>query len=207
MSRGRIPQSYFSEVKMAGKADSEVKAMDAAWSALSPLEPDEQRRVLIWLIDKLKLSGSVSLGALSSGTPMTPKQPSATPTAGGSETELTPKQFMAQKKPKTDGERITCLAFYLTNYRQTQQFKTKDLTDLNTKEAAGPRFSNAAAAANNAMRDQYLAPAGGGQKQITIRGEALVNALPDREKVAAAMQEHPARRRKPSKARRRRSAK
>jgi hypothetical protein len=46
---------------MPGKADSEVKAMETSLGALSGLEPDEQRRVLVWLIDKLKLSGSVSL--------------------------------------------------------------------------------------------------------------------------------------------------
>ena len=190
---------------MVGKADSEVKAMDAAWTALSNLEPDEQRRVVLWLIDKLKLSGAVSLApAALGGAPA--HQPTGGPSAGTvTGGGLTAKQFMAQKKPKTDAERVTCLAYFLTRQRDTAQFKTKALTDLN-KEAAGATFSNAAVAVSNATRDHYLAPAGGGMKQITVRGEAVVDALPDRERVKAALLENPMRRRKPSKGKRGKSS-
>jgi hypothetical protein len=190
---------------MPGKADSEVKAMDTALNALSPLDQDEQRRVLSWLTDKLKLSGSVSPGPPPLALPATPQQATVPPPPGGPGSGLTPKQFMAEKKPKTDAERITCLAYYMTNQRGTKEFKTNELTALN-KEGAGSPFSNAAVAANNAMRDQYMAPAGGGKEQITVRGEAVVEALPDRSKVQAALQERPARRRKPSKTKRRKSA-
>jgi hypothetical protein len=185
---------------MAGKADSEVGAMNTALSALSGLETDEKRRILVWLIDKLKMSGSVSLGnpVPAPGTPIVPSPP-ASPAGNVSGTESTPKQFMASKKPKSDAERITCLAYFLTHQRGTAQFKTKDLTALNT-EAAGSPFSNAAVAVNNAALSNYLAAAGGGAKQITARGEALVEALPDREKVTAALEENPARKRKPKKA-------
>src|SRR5437762_3507811 len=33
--------------------------------------------------------------------------------------ELSPKDFMFQKQPRTDVERIACLAYYLTHYRDT----------------------------------------------------------------------------------------
>lgn len=105
-------------------------------------------------------------------------------------TSLTPKQFMAQKQPKSDIERITCLAYYLTHFKNTPQFKTVDLTHLNT-DAAQPKLSNASFAARNAVTNQYLAPAGGGKKQIAPRGEAVVKALPDRTAVAAALKSHP----------------
>lgn len=118
---------------------------------------------------------------------------------------LTPKQFVAQKKPKTDAERITCLAYFMTHHRGTPQFKTKDLTELN-KEAAGSPFSNAAVAVSNATRDHYMAPAGGGAKQITVRGEEVVAALPDRERVQAALEANPARRRKAHKGKQRKSS-
>ena len=108
---------------------------------------------------------------------------------------ISAKAFMAEKRPKTDMERVTCLAFYLTHYRGTQFFKTRDLTDLN-KDAAQPQLSNATVAARNATNHQYLALAGGGSKQITTRGEALVQALPDREKVKTALEQHPLARRK-----------
>ena len=50
--------------------------------------------------------------------------------------ELSPKEFLFQKQPKTDVERVACLAYYLTHYRGTPHFKTVDISKLNT-EAAG----------------------------------------------------------------------
>ena len=111
---------------------------------------------------------------------------SATANAGGGQS---PKSFMAQKRPSSGIERVACLAYYLDRYRGTQQFKTRDLTKLNT-EAAQPTLSNAAVFARNAVDAQYLSKAGGGAKQITVLGEAIVDALPDREKVKAAIETH-----------------
>lgn len=76
-------------------------------------------------------------------------------------------------------ERITCLAYYLTHYRETPHFKTLDLSKLNT-EAAQLKFSNAAFASDNAVRAGLLVPAGKGAKQISALGELYVQALPDR---------------------------
>jgi len=94
----------------------------------------------------------------------------------------TPKTFIAQKKPSSEIERITCLAYYLDRYRNVSAFKTKDLTKLNT-EAAQPTFSNPTVFARNAETAGYLAKAGGGSKQISDLGESLVKVFPDREKV------------------------
>lgn len=113
-----------------------------------------------------------------------------------------PKAFMTSRRPKTDMERVTCLAYYLTHSKSTASFKTKDLTDLNI-EAAQPKLSNPSATARNAVANGYLSLAGGARKQITSKGEALVTALPDRDKVAAAMAEHPTRKRKKRKKSRR----
>jgi hypothetical protein len=114
---------------------------------------------------------------------------------GGLPAEISPKQFMAEKRPKTDMQRVACLAFYLTHHRATQFFKTRDLTELN-KEAAQPQMSNPTVAVRNATSHQYLALAGGGSKQITTRGEEMVKALPDHEKVKAALENNPLARRK-----------
>lgn len=95
---------------------------------------------------------------------------------------LTPKEFMVQKRPSTDIERVTCLAYYLDRYRDTREFKVKELTDLN-REAQQVKFSNPSAAARNAVQLGYLTSPGGGRKQITSTGEAVVEALPDRAQV------------------------
>src|SRR5580765_1118310 len=114
---------------------------------------------------------------------------------GTPSTEISPKHFMAEKRPKTDMQRVACLAFYLTHHRNIQFFKTRDLTDLN-KEAAQPQMSNPTVAVRNATNQQYLAIAGGGSKQITTRGEEMVKALPDHERVKAALENNPMARRK-----------
>lgn len=103
--------------------------------------------------------------------------------------DLSPKQFMVQKNPKTDMQRIACLGYYLTHSRKTPHFKTKDLNLLN-REAAQPQLSNPAAAVRNAAANKYLSPAGSGQKQITSVGEAIVKALPDFDKVKEEIDKH-----------------
>ncbi len=93
---------------------------------------------------------------------------------------------MFQKQPKTDVERATCLAYYLTHYRDTPYFKTLDISKLNT-EAAQVKFSNAAVAVDNATKSRYLVAATKGNKQLSSLGEQFVLALPDRDKVKEVM--------------------
>jgi hypothetical protein len=110
--------------------------------------------------------------------------------------EITPKQFIAQKRPSNDYERVTCLAYYLTHRRNSPQFKTRDITKLSTEAAL--HVSNLSQAVGHATtRHHFLASAGRGAKQITTLGEAVAEALPDQERVKAVIREHkPGRRRK-----------
>ncbi len=102
------------------------------------------------------------------------------------DTTLSPKEFLLEKAPRTDVERIATLAFYLTHYRDTPHFKTLDLSKLNT-EAAQPKFSNAANSANNAVKQGYLVPSTKGQRQLSAAGERFVAALPDRDEAKRVM--------------------
>lgn len=99
----------------------------------------------------------------------------------------TPKLFLMEKQPRTDVERIACLAYYLAHYRDTPQFKTLDLGKLNT-EAAQPKFSNAAYTVNNAQKMGYLVPGTKGQRQLSGPGERFVAALPDRSAAREALE-------------------
>jgi hypothetical protein len=120
--------------------------------------------------------------------PSTTLGQTAQPTYPGfsDDTSMSPKEFLFQKQPRTDVERIAALAYYLTHYRDMPQFKTLDLTKLNT-EAAQPKFSNAASSANNAVKQGYLVPTTRGQRQLSAAGERFVAALPDRDAARAAM--------------------
>lgn len=101
--------------------------------------------------------------------------------------DLSPKEFMQGKAPKTDVEKIACLAYYLTHYRDTPHFKTLDLSKLNT-EAAQLKFANAAQAAKNAARRGFLTAASkAGMKQLSAIGEEYVAGLPDRDVARKAL--------------------
>jgi len=99
---------------------------------------------------------------------------------------INPKEFLLRKQPRTDVERIACLAYYLTHYRDQLYFKTLDISKLNT-EAAQIKLSNPASAVDNATNYGYLAQAARETKQISAPGEKYVEALPDREAARAAM--------------------
>ena len=99
---------------------------------------------------------------------------------------MSPKAFLIEKQPRTDVERMACLAYYLTHYRDTPHFKTLDLSQLNT-EAAQPKFANAANTTNNAVKRGYLVQSTKGQRQLGAAGERFVLALPDRDAAKAAM--------------------
>ena len=115
------------------------------------------------------------------------------PTAIAPREPPSPKDFLFKKQPSTDVERVACLAFYLTHYRDTPHFKTIDVSKLNT-EAAQRKFANAASAVSNATQLGYLALASKGMKQLAAEGERYVDELPDRAAAKAAFRTRKARR-------------
>lgn len=117
---------------------------------------------------------------------------------------ISPKEFLMEKFPQTDVERVACLAYYLNHYKDMPHFKTIDISKLNT-EAAQRKFANATKAVNNATNYGYLAPATKGQKQLSAAGELFVQALPDRLAAKEAMT-HARPRRKPKVANKKKKA-
>jgi hypothetical protein len=108
------------------------------------------------------------------------------PTSFEQRDQLAPKEFMLRKQPQTDVDRVACLAYYLTHYRDTRHFKTTDISLLNT-EAAQVKFSNTAYSVINATNAGLLVPAGKGAKQLSAVGEKYVEMLPDRTAAREAM--------------------
>jgi restriction endonuclease Mrr len=170
-----------------------AEALNAVIQVLSPLDDKDRTRVLnsVNTFFDHESGGSRGQGEATVATSAT-HQPSMRPSFS-EDRAPSPKEFLFQKQPRTDVERIACLAFYLTHFRDTPHFKTLDLAKLNT-EAAQIKFSNATYATDNATKAGFLAVVAKGQKQITAWGEQFVTALPDREAALKAISQARARR-------------
>ena len=166
--------------------DSDIKtaeALETIIRLLTPLDVEARKRIFTAVLAFFQINVGAS-NFVSHERP-TVSDRSARPSFSERETP-SPKEFLLQKQPRTDVERIACLAYYLTHFRDTPFFKTLDLAKLNT-EAAQPKFSNAAYSATNAASAGYLAPGPSGQRQISAAGEQFVIALPDRVAARAAI--------------------
>ena len=86
-----------------------------------------------------------------------------------------PKEFMLDKAPRTDVERVACLAYYLARYRGIAHFKTGEISALHTESAHKP-FSNPSQAVENATKMGYLVPSVKGSKQLSALGLDQVNS-------------------------------
>lgn len=150
-------------------------------SALSGLSDEDRLRILqtVMTFYRLSFGSPISKPRLSSPTVDQDLSYSA-------ESSVTPKDFLLEKQPRTDVERVACLAYYLTHYRNQPHFKTLELNKLNT-EAAQPKFSNATYSAQNAVNMGYLALADKGNRQLSAAGEQFVRVLPDRDAARQAM--------------------
>lgn len=176
----------------------EAQVLTTAIASLQQLTGAGRERVLTTLLTFFGVTGG-SGSRPASGTSVQGVTSAAPPYQAGSFSEdrsLSPKAFLIDKKPSTDVERMTCLAYYLTHYRNTPEFKTIDLSKLNT-EAAQVKLSNPAFAVENAVKSGFLVPTSRGNKMISANGELYVQALPDREAARAAVSH--ARRRRRSK--------
>jgi hypothetical protein len=143
-------------------------------------------RLLKSAITFLRLDGAFGVRqsvATSASSAVQPPAGLSAPDSGSSfstRTEMSPKQFLIEKQPANDIERVACLAYYLTHFRSMPEFKTLDISKLNT-EAAQPKFSNPSVPVDSATRRGYIVTTSGWNKQLGALGEQFVQALPDRE--------------------------
>jgi hypothetical protein len=136
---------------------SAAQALNTIISILNNLDHDARKRVIETVSTFFQIEGKIPSRDLEapdhaavSGRPSRP--------SFSADTSLSPKEFLLEKQPRTDVERIACLAFYLTHFGDMPHFKSLDLAKLNT-EAAQPKFSNIAYATANAASMGYLADA------------------------------------------------
>jgi hypothetical protein len=165
--------------------ETEFEALQTVIAALQPLTPEARRRIFESAGTFLEIASPRAAHrdqAVTTSPGVTrPHQPDFS-----EDRAMGPKEFLLEKQPRTDVERVACLAYYLTHYRDMPHFKTLDLSKLNT-EGAQPKFTNASNATNNAVKRGYLVSATKGQRQLSAAGEQFVQSLPDRDAARAAM--------------------
>tara|TARA_R110002111_G_C5999059_1_gene372914 strand:- start:4029 stop:4613 length:585 start_codon:yes stop_codon:yes gene_type:complete len=175
----------------------EVEALQLVLNALSPLPPETQSRLLssaaVFLNIDTGIRGGLQASSITSSKNETGDERQRFEFQG--RPDMSSKQFMAEKNPRSDIERVACLAYYLTHYKDQPHFKTADITAIN-REAAQLGFSNSARSVSNAATKGLLAPAGKGKKQITAVGEQYVSALPDSDAAKKAFKAMAPKRRK-----------
>lgn len=159
---------------------NEAAVLQRIIAELSPLTADARRRLIDTVCTFLGLAAPNGEAPSSPGGTRSPSGGRAPSFQFSEADEPSVKVFVHEKAPTTDVERVACLAYYLAHHRSTPNFKTKDITALNTEAAQRP-FSNTAVAVDNATKTGYLVPSIKGCKQLSAAGERFVQALPDRE--------------------------
>ena len=175
---------------MDDNSQTNLSALTTIVAALAPLSREEQQRTLQAVAVFLGVTWESGQKQNSNGFGSPPAQSSQTPLNAASsfseDRAISAKEFLRDKKPSSDVEKVACLGYFLSHYRETPHFKTLEISTLNT-EAAQPKFSNASMAVENATKAGLLVPALKGSKQLSSAGEHYVQLLPDREAAREAM--------------------
>jgi hypothetical protein len=161
---------------------SEVDAMRDADVALGNLasDTDAQRRVIQWLAAKYAANLPMSeLRRVDSAMHQVSDKPQDI------------KSFMSLKRPLNNYERVACLAYYLEKFKDIPDVGSKEIVEANT-EARLPKMSNPAVFIKHATHTYgYLNSIGQRRLVVSSRGEAVVEALPERAKVDEVLENFP----------------
>jgi hypothetical protein len=156
---------------------SEVDAMRDIDEALGKLDAEAQQRVLEWASSKHGLKLRVQFDGGGSSPHATLPQPQRTADI---------KAFLAQKRPDSFYERVACLVYFLEKFAGQSEVGTNDITKANS-DARLSKLTNPAVFVKHATHTYgYLTSLGKRKFAISSRGEAVVEALPDRAKVEEA---------------------
>ncbi|MGZ4037872.1 MAG: hypothetical protein ACXVPQ_08595 [Bacteroidia bacterium] len=166
---------------------SEIDALKAIDSYLDQLTNEQRTWIFNFIMSKYGLSHTNNQHIVKNGSTQAMNNGGSDSSTG----EMSIKQFLAMKKPEGFYEQITCLGYYLEKHGGLESFNTKDITIANT-DARALKIPNPSMYVNHTQLTYgYLSAVGGGKKALSARGEAVVEALPDRDAVRAALENYP----------------
>lgn len=159
------------EEKNTVDAETELKLLQEILVALQHLSVHSRKKLIRTLLAFFEISPAelVDYGVYNHLAGM----------GGSAEQAMSSMEFMQNKQPQTDAERVACLGYYLTHFLDTPQFKTSDISKLNL-EAKQQKFANTTRAIDGASKAGYLiSTSKKGIRKLSAAGERLVKALPD----------------------------
>lgn len=165
---------------------SEIEALKIVDESLAHLSAEERQRVFSFISSKYSLVPSNAYNA-NQGSSNGQNSNSGAGQAITSDV----KQFLATKKPNGFYEQIACLGYFIEKVQGQESFDTKAITAANTAARATKIPNPSLYLSDVVSKYGYMTAIGGGKKAMTARGEALVEALPDREAVKAALESNP----------------
>src|SRR5262245_51046218 len=102
------------------QAEDDLEALGKILNTLQSLPFERRRRIVKTLMSLLDIAPDEQISTPSgfddptAQSPLHPRGHSRVPFS--QERSITPKDFLLQKQPRTDVERIACIAYYLTHY-------------------------------------------------------------------------------------------
>jgi hypothetical protein len=166
----------------------ELAVLRVVKDALARLGPEERKRIFTYLSALYDLDVSAHPSPFRTHRDTVNIQSRDRDMTFADRLTLSPKDFLQEKRPQKVTERIACLAYYLSHYRDTPHFRAIDISKLNT-EAAQLKLTNPSFAIKNASDAGLLASAGQGAMQLSAIGERFVDALPNRDAAMAVLRE------------------
>lgn len=177
---------------MVTKKSNAAEALVVIVDALEALEDADRRWVLQSAASKwaIGLQQSANLGGLGGSSVIQPA-PHVIPQNGGEADAAIARSdiraFVRAKRPTTDVERVACLGYFLLKTTGQAGF-TSQAINVAHVESGGSAINMPRALDNATRRSKYLSNRGAREKQLTTLGEDVVEALPNRDAVAAAEQ-------------------
>jgi hypothetical protein len=170
-----------------GGSHAEADAIRAIDRALGGLDGETSLRVMQWAVSKYGQQGRVNL------PPQTAPLVAVSPLGASSARSGDIRSFVTEKNPKNFYQRVACIAYFLEKSRGLSELKNADINAANDEGRLG-KLSNVAQFVRDATRKYgFLASVGHGKVGLSPRGEALVSALPDQERVKEALAAMPMR--------------
>jgi len=119
---------------MAESDNDDFEVLNRVLLLLKPLSRERRQRIVNLLDSLVNVD---NFAGRQHQLPAVARSHEVTPSVGrvpfSEDLPVPPKRFFLEKQPRTDVERVACLAYYLTHYRDTPHFKTIDLSKLNTE--------------------------------------------------------------------------